>query len=218
MAEFRAGQFLVTEAGRDLAGKALRWAQGSPWTHVVLLTSPTTYIEAYPFYGVRVGHLDRVLEDSKQRGRSWLLFDVPGVSTAERQAVVDHAESWVGRRYDYVQALAWWFTKGFWRDGELRMICSRLITAAYYHGAPGKLGFVDPWTQHLTAGRRADLAAGACTPLSLALYSSSYLVATSETSLGVSSRILLDLRDQSTGPAEVAARFPRLFKDAFGSL
>lgn len=166
------GGIVLTQHGHGLLGWFARATQGSHYTHVVLKTGPDEFVESAAFVGVRHGVLSARLEQLQRERREWLVLDQPALTQAAREAIAARALGFVGRRYDYAQAALWFFTGGFWRDGELRMVCSRLVTASYRAGAPGVELFPEANIRHLGPGFQADLKAGYCTPKSLYLHSS----------------------------------------------
>ena len=71
------------------------------------------------------------LEALHREQRAYGVLEYPGLDDLSRRAVASKAQSYAGRRYDVLQAALYWFRGQFWRDGEDRMVCSRLITASF---------------------------------------------------------------------------------------
>lgn len=176
--QFATGTVLVTQAGTDWLGRLVAWTQGSPWTHVVMITGPDTFVESQAFTGVVERPLAPFLAQLAREGRAWVALDRPELTDAQRTQLATAARRFVGRRYDYMQAALWFLTHGFWWDGELRMICSRLITACY-RVATGRPLFDTQAIAKLNAKRQEDLRSGYCTPLTLLELSNLTVVATS---------------------------------------
>lgn len=74
------------------------------------------------------------VEELHRERRSYAVLEYPGLDERSRRAVAAKARSYVGRRYDLLQAALYWLRGQFWRDGEGRMVCSRLITASFFSG------------------------------------------------------------------------------------
>lgn len=106
-----------------------RARMGSPWQHAWMLLDAWAGIES-TWAGVRTfDPLERFAQ--LEQGRAFVILDPYWLTDDERRAVADSARSFVGRGYDFGQWLWWALTRSFWDDGTGRMICSRLLTAAF---------------------------------------------------------------------------------------
>lgn len=159
------GSVIISQGGPWLLKQFMR----TPWTHVAIVTGHDTIVHAMAFRGVREEYLQPYLEDVAEHAIG--ILRIPGLSPEVERAAGDYALKYVGRRYDYLQALSWYATGRFWSDGEQRLICSRLITACYYNVGVPLFDAFDLIARGVTRDRRADLMQGYCTPASLLAYS-----------------------------------------------
>jgi hypothetical protein len=98
-----------------------------------LVTGPHELVEAW-VPRIRRHPLRARLDELHQDQRTYVVLEYPGLDDLSLRAVAAKARSYVGRRYDLLQAALYWLFGQFWRDGEGRMVCSRLITASFLRG------------------------------------------------------------------------------------
>lgn len=126
------GMVVVSAGGRsDFVSRLVRFATRSNWTHVFIVASETEGIEAWFPTGVRTFDLQARLAQLEQAGREYRVLDLPEISDEDRARVVQAARSFVGRAYDVLEAIVYFLLGVFIKDGTKRLICSRLVTAAY---------------------------------------------------------------------------------------
>jgi uncharacterized protein YycO len=161
--QVRPGQIILTEGGRtDFVSSAIRWATGSRLTHCFIVTGRDEMVEAY-VPRVRKYSLEARLRELEQENRAYYLLDLPGITLQQRCRLVERARHYVGRFYDVGQALFFGLARRFTgHDGAGTLICSRLITAVFKEALDVDLfttAMIEP-----SDTRRAQLAAGECTP------------------------------------------------------
>jgi hypothetical protein len=169
---FRRGHVVVTEGTPgDLVSGAVGWASKSPWTHAFMVTNPGEGTEAW-FPRVRRFSLDERLRELKREGRAYAVLAYPGLGMQTRLRLGRHALGYVGRFYDIGQIALFVGTRvltgtgQFHNDGSGTVVCSRLISAAFYEG----LG-IHLWPERVLEARLpvdyprlADLRRGYATP------------------------------------------------------
>jgi hypothetical protein len=110
--------------------------------------------------------LTKRLEELRREKRAYVVLDLPTLTLADRCKLALHARSYVGRFYDVGQALLYTVNRRFESDGTGTMVCSRLVTAAYYSGLGLDLFPVEKRAE-APRTRRANLAKGYATPADL---------------------------------------------------
>lgn len=110
---------------------------GQPWTHCFMILDENTGVEATFSKGVTTFDLKarfRKLEE----GRAFVILDLPKLSPRNDytdklrgRLVFNTIHQLVGRKYDPIQWLLFGLFRIFLYDGPRRVVCSRLITAAY---------------------------------------------------------------------------------------
>jgi uncharacterized protein YycO len=131
----KAAQVVVTEGShKSLISLAIRWATGSWWTHAFLVVGLEQGIEAKLPRVAPVDVQERLAE-LRREDRAYAILDLPSLSSPQRLAIVQQANSYIGRFYDLGQDILFALTGQFWNDGTGTLVCSRLITAAYADGA-----------------------------------------------------------------------------------
>ena len=123
---------VVTE-GRGWLARQIQRSTRSLFTHAFLVTGEDELVEAW-VPRIRHHSLSARLGELHQEQRAYGVLEYPGLDELSRRAVAAKAQSYVGRRYDLLQAALYWLRGQFWRDGEGRMVCSRLITASFFRG------------------------------------------------------------------------------------
>lgn len=135
MDELKPGMIVVEESlNATLFGKLIRWATKSNWTHCFIVTGPDEGIEAV-IPKTRTLSLSTRFHELRARGATWWVLDHPEFTDAERAGIVTAAQSYLGRRYDYLQCVLYGLFGRFIEDGERRMVCSRTCTASHLDGA-----------------------------------------------------------------------------------
>jgi hypothetical protein len=164
----RPAQIILTEGGKGLISRSIQRFTRSKVTHALLVTADNVAVEAY-FPKVReVSFLQRI-KDLQQQDRAFVVLDLPRLALPVRKRVVREARSFIGRRYDVAQIGLFALTGQFWNDGPRRLVCSRLITAAYQQAGVSTL-FPERVIAHQFAGdlsRQANIRAGYVTPADL---------------------------------------------------
>jgi len=158
------GQVFITEGDRSsFISRAVAWATGSWATHAFIVTDLDTLTEA-DFPLVRNASLKERLNKLERSDRAWVALDLPGINISRRCRVARKAQSYVGRFYDVGQLFVYAINKlynmvfrghregSFWRDGVGTLVCSRLVTAAYYSGIGVNLFPDDLLAQHYPNG------------------------------------------------------------------
>lgn len=156
----RVGQIVLTEATGKPISQWISRSTDSPWTHAFLVVRPNALVEA-AFPRVRSYPLCRRMAELEYGKRAYAVLDLPGITFEQRRQLVDKALSYEGRRYDVVQAFLYAVTRKFWNDGPSQLVCSRLVTAAFYSGLGINL-FPEEIIQNHP--RRDNLIAGYATP------------------------------------------------------
>ena len=120
---------LVFETSSSSQSAAIRWATGSPWSHVGIVDvteDGVAVIEA-------IGKVSRTpwaaWRRRARRGGDLLVARPRGLTAAQREAAVLQARRFLGRRYD--PRFGW---------GDDRIYCSELVVKAYERGAGVSLG------------------------------------------------------------------------------
>lgn len=166
----RLGQVLVVEGGSGWESRGVMAATKQRATHSVLITGADRGVEAW-FPRVReVPDVAARLVEYRDQKRAYAILDLPTLTLARRLQIAKNGLSYVGRFYDIGQVVLFALTGRFWSDGAGTLVCSRLVTAAYFD-ARENLFDADTLTA-LPPGfpRRANLAQGWVTPGDL-LYS-----------------------------------------------
>lgn len=128
----RLGQVVLTEGNRNNWGsKLIEWATDSWATHSFIVTGEDQLVESV-IPRVRTSSLSKRMRKLYDEDRAYAILDLQVMEENHRKRVAKKALSYVGRFYDWPQAVAYGVTGDFWNDGPLRLVCSRLITAAYF--------------------------------------------------------------------------------------
>lgn len=133
-----------------LEGPTLRWWSrltarrlGTPWVHAWLLVDAWTGIEARAS-GVRT--FDPLARFAKlEEGRAFAVLTDPAMPDYDRQAIGDAAQAMVGHGYGWLEWLSFALFRRIAGGQRGRVVCSRLITAAWEaalgsHPLSGDLG------------------------------------------------------------------------------
>ena len=137
------GMMVITEGDNGLISRTIKKSTNSPYTHAFMVVEPWTrhsqglLVEAWFPQGVRTTAMAPRLQQMIDEGRQVVVLDGPfrprEMFTDDiRNRVVQKALSFQGRGYDVGQAALYFFKSQFKDDGEGRMVCSRLMTAAWY--------------------------------------------------------------------------------------
>lgn len=125
------GQVVVTEGDRDdVVSQTIASATGDWATHTFMVSGLDELVEAW-FPRVRTMSLLQRVEELERNDRAYAVLDYHALQPLHRRLLVARARSFRGRLYDWPQALVYSLFRDFWRDGPKRLVCSRLITAAY---------------------------------------------------------------------------------------
>jgi hypothetical protein len=101
-------------------------------SHSILVTGADSGVEAW-FPRVReVPNLSDRLATFRDQKRAYALLDLPTLTVARRLQIARNGLSYVGRFYDIGQVVLFALTGRFWSDGAGTLVCSRLVTAAYF--------------------------------------------------------------------------------------
>lgn len=161
---FRPGRVLAEVSTGSLFSRLTRRFTGSKWTHVAIVVDEHTLVESMFPHGVREYPLATRLQELE--GKEWALLELPD---ADGEAIVAAARNYAGRRYDFLQCVLLAVLGRFVKDGPLRVICSRLVTSAYYDC--GHLLFEGENPAGVKAARWKNMLEGYCTPGDLVKYS-----------------------------------------------
>jgi hypothetical protein len=169
MSLLRLGQVVVTEGGRDsLISRGIAEFQGSWATHAFIGVGKGRAVEAH-FPRVRYLNVADRVRELKAQDRAFAILDLPDLRLDRRLLTARKAEEFVGRFYDVGQVLLYALTNRFWNDGTGTLVCSRVVTGAFFGG--GKENLFDGATldRHYPVGhpRRTNLASGYATPADL---------------------------------------------------
>lgn len=127
---FLPGQLVITEGNRkSWISRAVAWATGSWWTHAFIVVGPDRAIEA-TFPRVRQFSLKERLAQLEAEDRAYLVFDLD-LTGSQRTAVIEAAESFIGKWYDFGQLLYYKIRGQFVKDGIGKVVCSRLYTGVF---------------------------------------------------------------------------------------
>jgi hypothetical protein len=145
----RPGDVVICEGGFDLQGRLFKWACRSPWTHTFLVIDQDTLIESVYSAGVRTASLPARLAELRAGRRSYVVKRAVDLTPDARIQVAEGSRQFLGRLYDPLQAVLWFFSDHFWWDGNKRLICSRFVTAAFraagYPLFVGEFPKLEPW-------------------------------------------------------------------------
>lgn len=172
--ELQNAMVVLTASDGGILARLIHYCTGSWWTHCFIVTGPDEGVEAY-FPRVRRLSVSKRLAELDAEGRGWMVLDRPRMSPVTRESIAAKARQYVGRLYDPLQSVIFLLVRHFVGDGPKRMVCSRLISAAYDEG--GRIDifrdvsrYAGP-TSHLSAARIAGLRKGYCTPADLCDFS-----------------------------------------------
>src|SRR4051812_23874359 len=114
--------------------KVVAWFGGSRWTHIFIVKDQTTLLESGFPKGAKNDSLpDRFISlDSK--GQEFKVLRVYQLTEEELQKTIETADSWLGRKYDVLQAIIFGLFHFFINDGPKRVICSRYVSGAFMAG------------------------------------------------------------------------------------
>jgi hypothetical protein len=133
MANLRA-QVVVIEVNRSSwFSRQVAKHTSSSVTHTIMVTGPNRGVEAH-VPRVRAFDLDERFKTWQTHDQAYAVLDIPGLGLLTRQKIAAQAESYIGRWYDVGQALLFAATGGFFKDGTGTLVCSRLITGAFWGG------------------------------------------------------------------------------------
>lgn len=133
------GQVVIQEVDRtNWLSRTVASCTHSQVTHAWIATRRGYGVEAW-FPQVRIIPVKERLAELRAKDRAFAILDLPSIGQVERAAIVDKAESYIGRWYDVGQILLFLLTGEFWDDGAGTLICSRLVTASYFSGAQENL-------------------------------------------------------------------------------
>lgn len=131
------GSVVVNGPNLSWFQKLMRWRMGSPWVHCFIILNENEGIESTISGGTRIFDLKERFA-SLEEGRAFVILDHPALTPRNadteflrRKLVWNLRTKYVGRRYDIVQWLLFAFFRAFMFDGPRRIICSRLVTAAF---------------------------------------------------------------------------------------
>lgn len=169
---FKTAQVIITQGDpKSKVSKIIRYFTGSWWTHDFLVLDAEYAIEA-TFPRVTVIKIADRLKELADEHRDYVVMELPGITEAQRTEVAAAAYKFQGRWYDLLNCVYYGFF-GFWaEDGQRQMVCSRLITAAFYDGLKVKL--FENVTEKLPVRlkyRAKNLQDGYCTPDEILRYS-----------------------------------------------
>jgi len=133
----RKGQVVVTEGSRSklsLFSRAIARATRSWATHTWVVTGEDELVEAW-FPQVRATSLSKRLKQLDRQDRAVVILDLPRLDETQRNKVAEKAGSYTGRLYNVLQAAWYGIFRDFLNDRHMKsLICSRLVTAAYFSG------------------------------------------------------------------------------------
>lgn len=163
---FKVGDVVVTSGTRrQLVSRLLMWAMGSTWTHVFIVGPGDTLLESAFPHGVAISSVADRLQELAREGRVYRVLRLDGLTDEQATTITTAAAGMRGRKYDVLQAVLYGLCRHFIKDGPLRLICSRYVTAAY---AATGIDLFPVETLDRRAGhdedRYAELRKGWCTP------------------------------------------------------
>jgi hypothetical protein len=173
---FTLGQVVVSDGPRDsFISREVSRVTRSPRTHAFIITGPDRITEAW-VPRVREYSLSERLSQLHREGRGYAVLDAPWLEARNRRWIADKARSYEGRWYDLGQIALFYLTRRFWNDGDGTLVCSRLVTASYWHG--GGFHLFPDWhlrklqrdpniDQRALAARWSNLRQGYATPADL---------------------------------------------------
>jgi uncharacterized protein YycO len=124
---------IVVTEGHGFLARQIQRSTRSLFTHAFLVTGEDELVEAW-VPRIRRHSLSARLQELHREKRTYGVLEYPGLDELSRRTVAAKAGSYVGRRYDVLQAALYGLLGQFWRDGEGRMVCSRLIAASFIRG------------------------------------------------------------------------------------
>ena len=126
------GDVVVTSGTRQQwRSRLLMWAMNSMWTHVFIVGPNDTMLESSFPHGVRISSLADRVASLQHEERAAHVLRYPGLTAADALVVATTAANMRGRKYDVLQAILYGLFRHFIKDGPLRLICSRYVTASY---------------------------------------------------------------------------------------
>lgn len=132
--EYRTAQVILTECNwLNPLSRLISASEGSPITHSFIVTGQNLAVEA-SWPRVHKFSLSDHLSHMTEHDQAYVVLDIPELTDDDRRKVAAKAESYIGRWYDIGQALLYALTHKFWNDGTGTLLCSRLVTAAFYSG------------------------------------------------------------------------------------
>lgn len=116
---------IVFTRERSLGSLAIRLFTASRWSHVALVTGDGTVIDATAKHGVA----ERGWQDFLEKASA---YEVVTLAVAKPDDVVSFARTQIGKRYDYLALLGFYFRSG-WQNPN-RWFCSELVAWSINRG------------------------------------------------------------------------------------
>lgn len=131
----RAGDIVVTSCDpSSWESRAVAWFGGSKWTHIFIIKDANTLLEsAFPQGAKGESVPERFVSLAKNR-QDFVVLRVVGLTPEELAKTIETADSWLGRKYDVLQAIIFGLFHFFIDDGPKRAICSRYVAGAFTTG------------------------------------------------------------------------------------
>jgi hypothetical protein len=131
--DFKPAMVVVTQGDpNSVVSRAIRLVTGSWWTHGFVVISATEAIEA-KFPRVVVLNIQERLAELDRENRDYQVMDLPDITDEDRAKVAKAAMDFNHRMYDIWNCVYYMVFK-VWVEGGKRLVCSRLMTAAFYDG------------------------------------------------------------------------------------
>lgn len=136
--KLKPGQVVITQGKpNSIISQLIRFFTGSWWTHGFVVLNETEGIEAKIPRVTRL-NIEERLRKLDDQGRDYVVLDLPGITDEERLLVAQAAAEFEGRLYDIWNILYYALFK-VWVEGGKRLVCSRLMAAAFYDGIANRI-------------------------------------------------------------------------------
>jgi uncharacterized protein YycO len=126
------GQVVLTEGVQGaVLSTSISYFTNSLWTHAFLVTGANEAVEAW-LPRIRKVDLRERMDRLYNQGRAYAILDLPLLPRAARETIAEKANTYVGKLYDVRQTLTYALFGEFRGGSDNQLLCSRIITAAFY--------------------------------------------------------------------------------------
>lgn len=129
------GDIVVTAVyPKSWMSRAVAWFSGSKWTHLFIVKDQETLLESGFPSGAKGDSLPLRFASLEENGQAYVVLRVVGLTAEQLARTIEIADSWLGRKYDILQAILFGLFRIFIDDGPKRIICSRYVAGAFADG------------------------------------------------------------------------------------